>query len=404
MLKALLKRGTGWYLLGVILCLAGYIFFRVFAPHGADAELSAISSCMTQRSFVSCVQPHVLRLLKTENGAQIMDTLEKKFSPLQCHYIGHIVGQELYLQYHSIEDAMNVCDLTCDSACAHGIIGQAFAEQLGYTGIPDVSLDLQHLNPEQIRLVGAKLCTSSDACHGVGHTLFAYYQKFAPAFAVCKEVSTGVHLPACASGVTMEYADDLSSKNFLTTTETVAPSPDSLPTLCDLPQLWQTRACYRYFPRMYAAALRKDFNSPQTLLEVASICKTQSTNEYRDACFAGLGSYQAFTIVDDPVGAANSCQQFENVRNQAACVLGAITPRTEDRKTQFVSFCETMHNDAVRALCYQDFFHALSQRDGSPMQGAAALCDANTLCLQGLKNYQLDSWEQMKNLPEGVNE
>lgn len=404
MLQGARKRVAAGLLSLIVLSVVGYAVYRVVVVRSPAHALSVIAACTAQKSFIRCVQPAVNQLLDGESGAELMDELEKRFSPVQCHYIGHIVGQELYLRNHSIEDSMAVCNLACDSACAHGIIGQAFADQLGYDGISDVTLDLQHLNPDQIRSVGAKLCTDLDACHGVGHTLFAYYQKFAPAFAVCKSVASAARLSACASGVVMEYADELSSKNFLAATKTQPPSPDTLQSLCDLPQPWQARACFRYFPRMYTAVLKKDIENPETLQAIAGICKTQSTDEYRLACFAGIGSYQTFLLVKDPAAAAAVCNGFGGLRDRAACVYGAITPRTEDRKQQLVSFCEAVLPESLRTACYQNFFHALSQRDGTSLEGAEAVCGANTRCLQGLKNYGLDSWEGLKQVPKNAAE
>lgn len=358
--------------------------------------LAGIATCMTQSDGVSCTRPYIQQLLALQDGVATMDSIESKFSPAQCHYIGHVVGQQMYARYHDVETALSSCNRTCDSACVHGIVGEAFAEELGFKNPDeDTDLDLEHLSTEELRTIGTRLCNSLGACHGVGHTLFQVFKKFEPAFALCREIATS-SIQQCYNGVTMEYADILSSRNMRVVSGVTYPNPETLDTLCMLPILAEKRACFRYFPRMVAETLKQqNVSQDESLRRVQDLCESYTKTDDRTACFAGIGSFLSYEVLKDPVTAVQSCERFGTPLDRAACTIGRIYIATEDRKEPLAAYCAAMSDSSQKAACYQDLFYFL--RANLSADDAKKLCGTNNdLCDQGFQKNALDSWQEIK--------
>lgn len=401
------KRSVAYAGLGIVFILLLIFTARALpaalsAHGGLDGELAGLADCMKLKDFSACTQPIVAQMLASQTGAQVMDVLALHFNPLQCHYIGHIVGQQLYQKDQSVDKALATCDLSCDSACVHGVVGEAFAEALGYDSpAADSNFDLEHLTPSDIAEIGKKLCTSADACHGVGHTLFGVYQKFAPAFSECREVATGPRVSFCYNGVAMEYADDLSSRNFLPDSTVTVPDPASLASLCTLPILGEARACFRYFPRIVIDTIEPGAaTTTEALTRVQDICDSYTSADYRIACYAGIGSYQSYSVLSDPSDSTLSCTRFSGLQDQAACVLGTVAVASEDRQQNLVSFCAAFSSSSLQSACYQDLLYFLGQRGDTSTQDLVALCGNNALCQQQEKNDQRSSWDLVKSISD----
>ena len=394
----------------ILIFLIAYAVRGSWRPQSAFAAgISEIKDCMAQQDAITCAEPVVKQLLSIATASQIVDALSKTLPPQQCHYAGHVVGEQVYLKYQSIGEAMAECDLTCDSACVHGAVGEAFAQVLGITStsttsntgdtsgmsmpgmaMPGMGSDL---TVQQITQAGKQLCTSSDTCHGVGHTLFEYFQKFEPAFSECRQVAGSSRVTPCYNGVVMEYADDLSSRNFLPSENVSAPDPLKLSSFCERTDIQESRACFRYFPRIALATLAPSGQSQsQILSRVQQICTSYTDHAYRDACIAGLGSYDSYSVVSDPTAAAQFCESLGDPRDEAACVLGSIDVGIEDRQQNLMSFCGSLTVSSTQESCYQDMFHFSSVHGAT---STSAICGESTACMEGLQQYNLDSWAEL---------
>ena len=397
-----MRRRSTIALLGVVCAgLLGVVVYvlRTNAPENTvAASLSGIEACNKEPDSVACTRPFVKKLLEVQSGSKVMDAIAAQFTPAQCHYIGHVVGQQMYAQYENVETALSLCNRTCDSACVHGIVGEAFAEELGFKNPDeDTDIDLEHMSSDELRTIGHRLCNSLGACHGVGHTLFQVFKKFEPAFAVCRDI-TSYALQQCYNGVTMEYADILSSRNMRAVPGVAYPDPESLYSLCMFPQLMEERACFRYFPRMASETLKQqNVSQDQSLQRVQKICESYKSLNDRTACFAGIGSYLSYEVLKDPHTAAQSCERLSTPLDQAACTLGRITIATEDRREQLAAYCAAISDVAQKTACYQDLFYSLN-RAQLPIQeiGKKSCENDNEPCKAGLKKYALDSWEEIK--------
>src|SRR6185503_5445245 len=104
--------------------------------------------------------------LRDSDGTSIVKELTT-LPGTMCHVPSHILGQELYKKYESVDEALSHCTEECSSGCTHGIIGEAFVEVPGIKTSLD---DLEHPDLPLIDKFGKTFCErSSEACHGVGH-------------------------------------------------------------------------------------------------------------------------------------------------------------------------------------------------------------------------------------------
>ena len=392
-------------IVGLILVAAAAYVIKA-KPTSEDilqASLSGIAECMGKKDAIECSRPFVKKLVDEKNGSEIMDALAAKLPPLRCHYVGHIVGQELYVKYQNIETAMASCSRACDVACIHGAAGEAFAEQLGL-GTPedDQQLDLEHLGLDELRTVGRALCTSTQACHGVGHALFQTTNNLGKAMSVCKDVGSSTTTVSCYNGVSMEYADVLSTRSVRPVSGVIYPDAESFNVLCDLPDSLQRRACFRYFPRIVIESLTSHGLSRADASDrVREFCASQTVSGDRSACFYAIGRNSSYLLTTDQQEALRVCGTLPHPRDEAACYFGEVDVATEDRPQELMRYCQALRTPSLQGACYQEVFNHLAFMnvlDDTSVQ----LCGGGaTRCAQEFENYARDPWEEIqKNFAE----
>src|ERR1043166_3729677 len=96
----------------LVLCV--YLLQRARNLHGDT--VFRLRDCIHSKDTALCAVPATRDMLQTETGAQIMDVLEKNFDPGLCHYFGHVVGQQSYKKYKSVDTAIAQCSEACESA------------------------------------------------------------------------------------------------------------------------------------------------------------------------------------------------------------------------------------------------------------------------------------------------
>lgn len=352
--------------------------------------LAKVSSCVNQRGAALCERAAVATMLKEKSGTEVMQSLASLLTPLQCHYVGHVVGQQLYFQHPNIEDALGQCDRSCDSSCIHGVIGTVFAESLGFKDPDNSDFDLEHLSPSEISTIGKKLCVTGASCHGVGHTLFQGYKQLEPAFSMCRQIGAGATATAnCYNGAAMEYVDIISSKNVRAVSGVESPDPEKLTSLCALSRPGEARACFRYFPRLVVETLRREGISRDAALQrVQDICASYTSAEYRVSCFSGIGGNRAYALAP--------CDGFATEFDQKACLLGIVAVATEDRAKQLASYCAAQPTDSLKSVCYQALSFSHFNRSGRKLDVLELCGSDNSLCEESAANYSIDSWEQLK--------
>lgn len=384
----------------IFLCFSGYandLYARAQPSYQFDKALEEVADCTSEENAPVCARPSVRELLSMKGGAEVMDALSDRITAQQCHYIGHVVGQQSFLKSRSIEGAIAQCNRTCDSACVHGIIGESFAQELGL-GSPDDApdFDLKHLSPAELREIGTKLCESPETCHGVGHALFQIFGEFEPGLAICRDVGTDTTELYCYQGLFMEYADVLYSRNMRPVADVEYPTLETLDSLCSLPTFEERRSCFRYFPRMVISTLEKNGSSPtQAMTRLREICASYEEKDDEIACVVGIGVYSSYALAANPQEAVRACERFTEPMDQSSCNLGQISVATQDRQPKVLAYCAAVSNQSLKASCFQAVFFFLN-RLGVEMKGAELLCPNDSVCEAEVKNYLLDPIQQIR--------
>ncbi len=375
------------------------LFVSRALPERYDAALARVVACTDAKNATTCSRPAVQKLLNLESAAKIMDDVAVRLTPQQCHYVGHVVGQQLFKRNRDVENSISRCSRACNSSCVHGIIGQAFAEELGLESADNSeNLDFQHLASDEIQGVGQRLCMSTATCHGVGHVLFQVYGKFEPGLAMCKEIAAGQkNRVDCYHGVFMEYADILSSREIRQTPGVEYPTSESLSSLCSRwPTLEEKISCFPYFPRMVIPTLQKGGSSlAEATSRLREICKSYPRRDDRAACIFGIGVSSWYSsLALESHNTTGVCQEFSELLDQTACNLGQVSAFTREREPRVVSYCAALPDDGLRASCFQAVFYYLNRLD-IPAQEAAELCKDDSVCIRESKNYKVVPLEQI---------
>ncbi|MDP3645485.1 MAG: hypothetical protein Q8R25_00150 [bacterium] len=398
-------------IIGIILIgfgvAVGLIFFKsgmydriqaYINEYRPDTE-KTLKECAYGSHAISCARPMIRNLLKYEEPTDVIQTLAVILPSTACHYMVHIVGQELYKKYGNTEPALAQCSRVCGLACIHGVIGEAFIEE---AHIDTSTVDPEHLSSDEIKRVGAQLCSATlSSCHGVGHVLFANYHTFDPAVTECRNISSGSNLTECYLGVFMEFTDELSSSSVFHASSTV-PDLVRLPSLCDRPSALERRTCFTYFPWMVAAIVRAHGiteTTEQSIDRVQKICDALYTTQGHYACIMGIGTSYFQLVLNEQEAAAHACERFSTLREKSSCVLGMVSMALEYRMPRkVISYCASLADASVREGCYQVIFARLYPNGASTSDANQYCPPADTLCLKGAADTTTDQQEQLEQL------
>ena len=383
----------------VLVTVFGVVFGSFLLSLGTEAafaaDLNSIKGCQAEKSPIICSLPYIRHMLTLRTGAEVMKGIAQTVTYPQCHFEGHAVGQQLYARNHDMEASIMQCGRECDSACLHGIIGEAFTEDLGfgYSSTSD-GFDLQHINRNDLHKYGAELCRTAEACHGVGHIVFQIAKSVGAGMKLCEDFAPKNTLSTCYNGVIMEYADVLTSRSSREQKGVTAPPISTLKSFCLLPTSDRSRACFRYFARFVVATLKPvGYSLADALKETRRICESYPKGENRLACMASIGSYNNSLSLTNPAAARDVCTVFADKHDEASCILGQVYTAISDRKEGLARYCSSLPKPDIRYVCYQGLFH-YAFWVGENMTSAGTLCAAgNEACQAGLQAYRVDSFE-----------
>jgi len=377
--------------------MAGLI---VKSPSVADAvsmsaAMSAIKDCEKQSNMITCTRPVIDKLLTVADVSDIMNALQANFTPEECHYVGHVVGQQAYIKSKSLEDTLGRCNRACDSACVHGAIGEVFAEEIGL-GTPedDQNVDLEHLSISEMRTLGSPLCKNEEACHGVGHAIFQSTHDMSKAMSVCDSLATN-NTSSCFNGAAMEYADILASRNMRDVPGVKLPDLNTLTEVCTkLPNIIEIRSCFRYYPRMAIETFKSQgLTEKQGYNKVKDICASYQKSTLQTACFLWIGAYNAYDVVTNQDKGISACQGLSGgTQNQAACYFGEIAVGVTERQDTLMQYCAKMPSDAFTRECYQITFYYL-QKFGTMTSSTRECANDHALCEQGYQDRFVLPWD-----------
>jgi hypothetical protein len=186
----------------------------------------------------------------------------------------------------------------------------------------------------------------------------------------------------------MEYADTLYARNISALPDVAFPGEETLESLCNFPTLAETRACFRYFPRIVAYTLeQKGVAEPEAMERVHEICELQKGAMRRITCYAGFGSYGSYFVLTDIPKAVATCEALADSQARASCVLGRLAVATVDRMVPLAAYCEAS-SEELRTICYQGLFYFLN-RVGTSQDSQMSLCsDMSPACMQGYESRE----------------
>lgn len=385
-----------WNVAALLLITAAAVFYATASERKLNADLNALSQCFRQKKNQAiCTVPTVKRMLTATSTLALMNVLEEHFGPGECHILGHVVGQQTYIQEKDVEAALSRCSATCDSACGHGAVGEAFADELGYD---DPEVDLKHLSPNEMREVGQKLCASPQACHGVGHALFQGYKEFPPALDMCGTLSkVEVSVNYCYTGVFMEYADILKSRNFRPTESIAYPTPKELLTFCTRFEDREVmRSCFSYFPRIATVTLAlSGASDASAYTRMKAVCGTYPPGYIRSACFAGIGFYGGGLTITNPPAARSTCEKMPHPPDIAACNQGLVRVDSLNRMSTSFPYCASLPDEKYRESCFHGLAYRLDAL-GVTAPDMEARCSGDAACLRAVEARKLDPWRKLE--------
>ncbi len=385
----------GFVLFAVIV---GYVFFfgnsSKAVMHPSEAEglplIDDVSDCLGRSDATVCIEDRMQLLLKGHTGSELMSAFADRFSTTQCHQFGHVLGRTIYKQYRDTETALATCSRECASSCIHGIIGEAFMQEVG---LDESEVDSEHLNPEDIRKFGKRLCTSLSSCHGVGHALLQTYRNFSDALSMCNDIAAGVERTMCYRGIFMEFADSTVSTGLRDGDFDMVVDPSDPRSMCSLGDTEVHRACLRYFPRVsiaLALIADPDRSREQSFAGAAAACTSLQSAD-RQACIAGIGTKYASFAFSEPAILSEMCTSFDDTFDRKSCVLGSISSAVEyNRSPELLLFCASLSDRELSGSCYHNAFYATHFLKRS-VPDLRALC-RDDRCEAQAKNYSRSPW------------
>lgn len=231
-------------------------------------------------------------LAKEKGGEYAFEVLRRAELPpnTDLHLLGHVVGDELYLQEGV--DGITVCTQDFRNACSHSIVIGALNE-FGEGALPMIR--------DACRKAPGGSGAYTMCFHGLGHGVFAYYQYSIPETVdFCKSTGTQEYKNReyieCVGGMVMELMGGgghdkeswfASRAKYLSRDTPLAPCDEAL-----IPS--ETKpVCYMYLtPRLWELAGINPGKPDAALFSKAfGLCESipKESSKERDACLGGFG-------------------------------------------------------------------------------------------------------------------
>ena len=355
-------------LVAALLCiLIGIIVgIGVRAREYAKPQLSLLSTCLattTDPTFAStCLNKTVPLLLTTYSVSELEDYTVASTTDQQiltnCHPIGHIIGEQTYKKYGSIEEALAQCSSVCRSACTHGVIGAAVLSQMG---IEYSDNDIAHADTAELTQLGVTYCAQGDSiCHAIGHVAYIASQNDQKAISIC---NASAQIPwnreACFQGIFMERAGTFLNALYPDHAPTPPTVPGNYTYPCGTLPIAAQHACF-LFLNVYQTPLfdADGFTTPtQRLQRATEACEALAAGPARADCFEGVGlssryfGYPSFTSSDlQPL-----CDRLATADDRSACTLGVLQ-RFFYGKKGLLAYCAGIGEADRKSLCYDAAF------------------------------------------------
>lgn len=270
----------------------------------------------------------------------MLEFLEEKYT--LCHSQAHDVGKVTYSRIKDINKSLAVCGNRCTNACMHGVVTEAF----GSKSIEEIiSLSKTFCESEQMN----KLHKKGNCMHGLGHAfMIVSGHDIRKSIDACDTFTDKSFSYYCATGVFMEYRDNLRNKRQKLPVSTNQKNEhshhhhhshesemnmneditDFYP--CDKYNRYPA-ACYRYMFPLIRSKLKIDRT------ELINKCMNLPDIERR-GCFHGLGLMYIVSVSRKPSNITKLCNQGD-YEDKVMCVEGVIEKLSDMKESSALEAC-----------------------------------------------------------------
>lgn len=374
------KRIVG--ILGAFVCALGLGSFFILSGGAADSFADRAYACTSSgggtRGNDDCYRAVALDALQERDGASLIQELSRADS-VRCHAPGHLLGEEVWKKYRSVETALAHCGLQCGAACTHGIVTAALM-----TSDPSASHEeLRHPNDALLRERGVEYCAKrAETCHAVGHVLLLLYQDLDQASARCADLTTTTERWfACLRGVFMESFHTLPVQPMMKVESGEVPN---LLFPCDEVEDHYVAPCLS----LLGVEQKKTFAALNITDE-----RVQEDMRF-DACGRMAKRAHYLACVESAAWAKESlsvCDRFEEGDVKTMCVYGVARGwAASDQYESVVGYCAMQPSHVLKTSCYDAYFAIHDSRKIYPLSEACAN-SMDSACPQHLGRFIRDS-------------
>lgn len=314
------------FFIAVLLCISFSVFQKMSMRNSAlkiDNNQDEMSS-----SDLRTLVNNLISIENKQNPTAAMNHLKKMLGnnriANECHGITHIIGNNAYVKYKDVSQALAFNDEMCGSGYMHGIIEEKFTEVK---------------NDTQVYQMLPTICfpENSGICfHGVGHGFMWYSSDNLPkALSDCDALQVPYKINNCYDGVFME---NFEGDHDVHPTQYINSQNPSYP--CDQLDQKYKESCYFYSARYYLALYPNKYNDAFTW------CRTQESG-YQLTCIKGVGSAMMKGNLNDPNLVANYCNQTKSDSEKGYCIDGLVSYYLTNYYsfTKGLAMCQTLGSE-----------------------------------------------------------
>jgi hypothetical protein len=297
---------------------------------GSGTPFASLATCFAMNGNMSATNPACLRntvhqLLQGYTADEILRYASADSSTnslrMNCHDIGHVVGEELFAKEGSLEPTLGECSRLCNNGCLHGAIAADILKTLGRSSRGE---DIVHADIGAITKIAAPYCKSSTVlCHGIGHVLYMSSHDISKSLGACEQIATGSSRESCFQGIFMESFGSELSLNFSSTSIAVDPEQYAYPCASFSPSY--QHACFRYLPGLHMAQSGASSTIQAVRQKNLTGCSPLA-GATRAYCYEGIGYDGGISQGDlnDYPGIQAICLSLQIGQERNACIWGLV--------------------------------------------------------------------------------
>jgi hypothetical protein len=275
----------------------------------------------------------------------LKDEHEKNgFVRVACHDLTHVVGHAAGELYGDLATAYDRGDPYCAGGYYHGITGTIVRKMGADKVLEEADAFCADLREQEEHSFRHYSCA-----HGLGHGFMAAYEnELFEALETCDTLADRWEREACYSGIFIENAT------------AIDPSRPSKYLKADQPLYPCTEVEARYKNQCYEHQIAYSlYTQNDDYAKVEDLCATVAEEDFRPACYQGLGGSAAahsikYVTGDEAKAKATRrlCMLGEDNEARSNCVMGAVKNFLHyyNNDEQAKALCETLEVD-LRAAC-----------------------------------------------------